>query len=247
VLVSLKRSLKAAAEAPFRIPIGPARFYLDDVKDIYEALIDFAQQQSAKDSNTNVEIPCVEIRALNATADEVADLKDATRPELDHLSLILSTPKVRVDLWSHQAEIIAESDTSDVRKFVEGIAAFTDTRRKWTAPLRRVATGVLPAYLLLCSFIAIPYLPRSWGLNNTQGINRYNGIAEWFFAVMVVALTIFMYVTRRYIVRVLPVWRQESRGLSQRSRRDIAVALIAATISAAVIAVAGLWAGIFAK
>jgi hypothetical protein len=103
--MSLKRSLKAAADSPFRMPLGPARFYLDDVKDICEALVDFAQQ-SAKDSNTNanVKAPSVEIRVLNAIADEVEDLKDATRPELNHLSLIISGPKLRVDLWSHDAE-----------------------------------------------------------------------------------------------------------------------------------------------
>ena len=58
---------------------------------------------------------------------------------------------------------------------------------------------------------------------------------------------VYVYFTHTDAVKVLPVWRKESRGLSQRSRRDIAVALTAAVVSAAIIAIAGLWAGIFVK
>jgi hypothetical protein len=257
--VSLKRSIKAATDSPFRIPLGPARFCLDDVNDICDALIDFTQQQSAGDSSANADVPrvanagapSVEIRALTATADEVEDLKDATRSELDHLSLILSAPKIRLDLWSHTAEIIAESDTSDVRKFVEGLRSFTVTRRRWTAPLRRVAKTVLPLYLLFLLSLVIPSLPRSWGLESGRGIygylNRYTDAFEWLFVIVVIVSTIIAYVNSRDVVRVVPAWRKESRGISQRSRRDIAVALIAAIISAAIIAVAGLWAGVYAK
>jgi hypothetical protein len=81
VQVSLKRSFQAPASAPFRVSLGPARFHLDDIKDIYDALVEFGQQESAKGNNTDKETPNVEIRALNATADEVGDLKDATRAD----------------------------------------------------------------------------------------------------------------------------------------------------------------------
>ena len=119
--MSLKRSLIAKVDSPFSVPIGPAQFYLDDVKDIHEALLDFSHSYSRKvDSNAEEELR-VEIRALDATADDIEDLKDATRTELNHVSLTLSTPKIRVDLWMHQAEIIAESNTSDVSNSWESL------------------------------------------------------------------------------------------------------------------------------
>jgi hypothetical protein len=212
-------------------------------------MIGFAQEQSIEDVTSKTEIPSLEIRALDATADEVEDLRDATRAELNHLSLILSAPKVRVDLWNHNAEVIAETDTSDVRQLVEGIRKFTDNRRRWTAPLRRVITGVLPLYLALAFLIVTPYLPQSWGLyaKNAGGIGRYYGVVEVVVAVIVVLGSIYVYINRRHVIYILPEWRKENRGLSQRSRRDITVATISAVIGAIIIALAGLWAGIFAK
>ena len=118
----LKRSISSAPDAPFSVSIGPALFHLDDVEDIRKALKEFGDQQDVSGGDESDPIK-VEIRALTATADQVVDLKDATVGELGHVSLILSRPKIKVDLHIHEAEIIAESDNPAVKKFVEGISS----------------------------------------------------------------------------------------------------------------------------
>src|SRR5262249_49414403 len=116
--MAIKRSIQPTSESPFSIPLGPALLYLDDIQDIHQSLTEFARKWLAgskkgsqrKQQHGSTPPDAIEIRAQNAVADTVEDLKDATRQELNHVSLISKSPKIKVDLWLRDAEIIAESD-----------------------------------------------------------------------------------------------------------------------------------------
>jgi hypothetical protein len=120
VHMSLKRSIQPPPDAPFRLALGPARFFLDDIRDVHDALSDFSKKY-ADDSGQNNIPGEVKIRALSATADKVEDLKEATRAELNHVTLILSSPAIRIDLWRRSAGIIAVRGSATVRSFAESI------------------------------------------------------------------------------------------------------------------------------
>jgi hypothetical protein len=248
--VALKRSLNLSADSPFSVRIGPARLYLDEVRDIRNALLEFGQKLATNENNDSEAAgPIVELSAATATADEIEDLKDATRKELNHITLALSAPRIRIDLWREYAEIIAESDTAEVRRFVEIIADFIARYRSWRAFLRpAVGFFAFPA-ILFALYVALPDFPKSWDLYiPTKGGGR---VLTDVLGIMALVATLgyagIFTINRRATIYVVPDWHSESRGLSIRSRRDLAVALIAAVFSAVIIALAGLWAGVFAS
>ena len=126
---------------------------------------------------------------------------------------------------------------------------FADTRKRWTVSLRQALGSVTLLLLATLVVVGINYTPKSWGFNSStsEGIQRYNGIFEAIALISFAIGLVFRYINRRHVVYLVPEWRKDSRGLSQQSRRDLMVALIAAVASAAILALAGLWAGIFTK
>jgi hypothetical protein len=161
--VTLRRSIQISPDAPFQMSIGPARFFLDDIRDVYDALSDFSKENAEK-SGGGENPGVIQIRALSATADNVEDLKEATRAELDKIALILSAPSIRIDLSSRRARIIEATGTATVRSFAEGIGEFVDSRRSWLAPLRSRIFPFIALYCLLAvTTYFLPYTPKSWG------------------------------------------------------------------------------------
>jgi hypothetical protein len=242
-LSPLKRAIQPAADAPFSIPLGPASFYLDDVKDIHDALIEFSARQASsavaddgKPPDSNVGL--VEIRALNATADEIKDLQDATRAELNHLSLILSSPKIRIDLWSRSAEVIAESDSPSVLSFAGGIASYVTTRKSWVAVWKMLPVGLLLALPIVAALTVGRAVSKSSSLYFK--LNQTNAIAGLVYCAFVIANLVLYYRQRRHIVKVRPSWRNESRHLTGQMRRELIIALIGAVV----LGLLGFWAGL---
>jgi len=238
--MSLRRSIQAPPDAPFKIDLGPAHFFLDEIRDVHDALLDFSKDYTAEQKST--EGPGnVEIRAGSAAADYVEDLKEATSDELAHVTLILSAPKIRVNLSRRDAGIIAESENARVASFAESIAGFVDSRRSRRAPIRvSWILAIAPYWLgVICSYFA-PYTPKSWGLYTTQGLGRYNLVASVFATLIGLGFIGFFYSLSRSTIIITPLWRKEQRGLSHEMR----TALIAAIISAVVLGAFGFWAGV---
>ncbi len=240
--MALRRSIRPDTASPFRIPLGPALLYLDDILDVYNDLITFSQQWCADNSERPQgpgESPedlqnAVELRAQNAIADSAEDLKDATRQELDHVSLVCKSPKIRIDFSLRGAEVIAESDSPNVRSFAESLREFVQTRRSWlVVPMAIGKKGFLwptlaLVYLLIAAFLPVPY-----------PLKIYPDIWTYVIFGVLIAWLVFQYYRQyRNAVRISPEWRRESRGISSRTRRDLAVALV----SAVVVGVLGLWA-----
>jgi hypothetical protein len=244
--MALKRSVRPASDSPFSIPLGPALLYLDDIRDVYDDLATFSQQwrvsnQKSMQGNgggaSNSQDP-IEIRAQNAAADSVEDLKDATRQELNEVSLICKSPKIGIDFWLRGAEIIAESDNADVRSYAESLQKFVQARRNWLMILPAIRKGFLVAISALLAYVVIAILaPVPSQIKIYPSPFLISGESA------LVALLIFVvYRTFRYTVRVAPTWRRENSGLSRKMRRDLAIALGSAIVAG----VLGLWAGLFA-
>jgi hypothetical protein len=239
--VTLKRSIQASPDAPFQIGLGPASFYLDEIRDIYNALSEFSKDYVAKTKSPNSP-GTVRILALTATAEEFEDLKEATRAELDQISLILSMPKIRVDLWRYNAGVIAESDSDMVAAFARNIRDFVTSRRNWRTPLQsRLVLALLPYWLLIIASYATPAMPKSWGLYTSQGVGKYNLVISVFFTVFAFLFSALIYSKLSTAIKVRPIWRREQRGVSAQTRTAIIVGVTCAIIAGII----GLWAGIF--
>jgi len=239
--MTLKRSIQPPSDAPFSIALGPARFFLDDVRDIHDALSEFARKY-AGGAGPDVHPGNIEIRALTATAEDFEDLKEATRDELKHISLILSAPKVRVDLWSHNAEFIAESENPITASFALSIKSFVATRHSWRPPMQGSWIGpLLLFWLIVSAFYWFPYTPTSWGLDDTQGINRYDIWFSVFITIAAFVATILSYMLHTSSINVIPLWRKEQRGLSAEARSAIIVGVVCAIVAG----ILSFWAGIF--
>lgn len=242
--MALRRSIRPDTASPFRIPLGPALLYLDDILDVHNDLTAFSQQWFA-DNREQPQGPgespeslqnTVELRAQNAIADSVEDLKDATRQELNHVSLVCKSPKIRIDFLLHGAEVIAESDSPDVRSFAESLREFVQIRRSWlVVPMAIEKRELLWPSLGLAYLLIAAFLPASYPLKM-----YFDTWSYVIFGVLSVWLGFVYYRQYRNAVRITPEWRRERRGISSRVRRDLAVALV----SAVVVGVLGLWAGL---
>jgi hypothetical protein len=239
--VALRRSIQGPPDAPFRLALGPAQFFLDDIRDVYDALIDLSKRHAESSGQTD-SLGKVEIRALSATADDIEDLKEATRAELDNVILVLSAPKIRVDLRDRSAGIIAETESTMIRSFAESLRDFARSRRNWRAYMqRRMVIALGPLYFLVAASYFLPLTPESWGFGTNRGIGKYHLELSLFFSLATLGVTRFFYLGLRNHIKVIPAWRKEHRGLSSQTR----TAIIVGVASALVAGVLGLWAGVF--
>lgn len=218
--------------------------YLDDVRDIYNGLVEMSLHWTSDNqrggegpaSSSGGEAGSVRVKALNAVADSVEDLDEATRNELDHLSLICSSPKLRVDLWRSGAEIIAESNEQRVRSFAESLTVFTRARRNWLVIPLALPKRDLSALLLgVAYFVIVTALPVPAELKIYP--NAYTFALA---AALVVTLIMLFYQRYRRSVRVIAVWRKERRRRTSQTKRDLSITVI----SAALVGLLGLWAGL---
>lgn len=238
----LKRSIQAPSDAPFQISLGPARFYLDDIRDVHNALLDFSRKYLKETGKDGPE--AVEIRAASAIADDIEDLKEATRAELDNVTLVLLEPKIRVDLKNLSAKMIAGTDTDMISSFTESMAKFVNGRRSWRAPFQwPFVLSLVPLYLLTAGSYLIPYTPKAWGLYINHGVGNYDLALSIFFTFATLGMTAYLAFLRRNTVKVIPLWRRERRTISRETR----TAIIAGVLSAVALGLLGFWAGIFVK
>ena len=244
--MALKRAIRPDSDSPFRISLGPAMLYLDDIRDVYDDLLAFSRQWrtanqeptqgSAGDPDNPQDV--VEIRAQNAIAGSVEDLKDATRKELGHVSLICKSPKMRVDFWLRGAQIIAESDSASVQSYAESLNQFVQGRRNWLIlPLAIRKSTFLGLFAVLGYFLVAILLPVPYQFKIYP-----NNILYVESAVLVAVLVFQLYRQYRNAVKVSPAWRRENRGLSGKTRRDLAIALVSAIVAGFL----GLWGGVLA-
>jgi hypothetical protein len=239
--MTLRRSIQAPPDAPFRVSLGPARFFLDDIRDVYNALLEFTKEYAEQEGS--VPSPgTVEIRALTAVADEIDDLKEATRAELGHITLVLSVPKIRIDLWEHSAAIMAESENPMATSFARSIRDFVASRRSRMSPFRTRRMGaVMPLWVFAIAAYILPFTPKSWGIATGQGPNA-PALTLWLVVTIVAfTMTVLYYFRFSATIRVIPVWRKDQRGLSAQTR----TALIVGITCAIVAGVVSFWAGIF--
>jgi hypothetical protein len=241
--VTLKRSIQSKSPSPFRISLGPALFRLDDVRDLYEGLREFSEGYDAEPASE--EGPTIELRAGdNAIAEEIEDLREATPSELREVSLILSMPKIKIDLHAKGAEVIAESDTPTIRRFAEDVKKFTTHRNSRITGLRRVVRRNWTIYILLALYLYLTYAPLPWWLDYWfGGSGTFNTAVLIAVIAASIAVTVRQYLQLRDPVRIVPIWRKDGRRITAETRR----ALIVGIAGAIVLGLLGFWAGVFVK
>ena len=242
----------------YRIPIGPAKLYLDDIQDIVSNLEVFALAlQKEPDSQVitgvaegasapNLDENLVRIVAGSASADVVEDLRDATNDELKRLTISLDSQRVSIDLWEIFADISISREDLQARALADDIAGFIRGKRPYRFYLPRKSTLLLtfPLYAMAILTISLAIYFDTIKKNGLPGF-IIGGFA--FVAAVMFTAQAFRYAVSRGSIRIVPMRRNESRGLSSRARRDIGIAIVASVVGAAIIGLAGLWAGLFAK
>ncbi len=233
---------------PYRIPLGPAKLYLDDIQDIVSTVETFAVEH-AKRKATETEGPTenpgpgsVMIVATDTVADSVDDLKEASKEDLKHLYISLDTAKLFVDLSHIGSDISVPRDDSDARALGEDLAKFINSKRMRSASLWFLRGGAL--YFLIGAIVNVSL--GIYAIAHRQPYFPPFATAVFNIA-FIMALRTFVAPSSLNEVKVVPVKRSESRRLSSSTRREIVIAVIASAIGAAIVSVFTLWAGVFAK
>lgn len=216
---------------PYRVPLGPARLFLDDVQDIVRYLKKIESTSHVEQPGLEVESLAKEdlfndgvaIIAVNAIADSVEDLRETTHYELEQVTILREKPIVQVDLWKYSAEVLVYPNDADSRAIADDIAAFIRGRRTW------ISTCRLCLLLVTLGIVGIPVLAV---------INVVHFHGHWYSNIYVPLLAIgaaivgtvndTYYAYRYGTVTLLPSWRKEQRILSRQSRQALAVAILAA-------------------
>jgi hypothetical protein len=210
--------------------------FLDDIETIRQSLSDAATERAAlnrKDEPDFVEgdvSVSVSVSAGPAEADDVDDLREAAREEIDQLSLSLRNPRIQVNLWRLGADVSADAEDDDAQRLADDIAKFVEGHRHWSRGLRFSPRGsTVPLVALLATGVLL-------GATGVQGLATGQDLGRGIPA-LAIALGIFLTVpvTTRYTarksgsVRVLQVRRSEARRSSRHTRREIAIGALAAS------------------
>jgi hypothetical protein len=173
----------------------------------------------------------VELKAGDATAEEVEDLRSATNKELRKVEISCSRPSIVIWLHSIGAQVfsIAQDPDSDVRLLVDDIADFVNGRR---VIVRRPRLGVLVlATVLLITGVGLLLKFPRWAF-------PYPRQGDWLL-LGTLWLTLLLFVAVEQVVLrrlgsvvIVPERRDEMRGFSRVSRRDLVVALTSAIVGA---------------
>lgn len=241
--------------------LGPARLYLDDIEAITASLETFVKERraaeatEAKDTISKAKEPdspddvSIELFAADAKADSIEDLRDATPEELNHLTIFCEDPTISIDLWHIQAEVLTDRSNPEARALADDIAAFVKCRRSWSASWR-TRTGYIVftlGYFGLAAAASFIIGLHSYASHHSGFTYVIVGLVFVAIAVFTAGLALIGGKDVPGTVIIIPTRRSESRRLSQRARRDLIIATIAAVGGGIVIAIAGLWAGLFVK
>src|SRR5258708_10782498 len=229
----LRRQIRSYG--PYRVTLGPAKLFLDDIQDIISAIESFIVKRQKEEGSSLTangkeepsEPSAVVIVAGNAIADSVEDLREASKEELNHLSLVLESPHFNIDLWHIDADITTVRDDLEARTLADDIAAFVKSKRAlfrgvWLASVGLAYLIILGAGNLSVAIYQVkhhgPYLPSL-----VFGI-MFLGSGVLF------SITAYRRSSHLGTVRVVAMRRNESRRLSSRARRDIFIAVVASVL-----------------
>jgi hypothetical protein len=249
----LKRSLQHPLKYDERL--GPSRLYLDDLEDLLSYLHDAVAEARAdmverivkdlrkrrpsanseeleKEANELVESRYkVELRAGEAVAEKVEDLRDATPGELNELSITCSRPGVAILLTPRfgHANGVAATDDDGTRNIVEDVARFFRARRTlYVAKRFLTRMGISFTFVVgPVSVIASQWLStdHNWSLRDTVS------------AILILLLGPALILTDQLVVMrrsggvaIIPERRKDVRVISGQTRRDIGIAVLGAAV-----------------
>jgi hypothetical protein len=246
--MALRREIKTQPKRSkaARYRLGPAKLYLDDVQLIYDTLFSTAQEW-ASDSADEEPID-IELKAGDALADEVSDLRDARTEEIKKVTISADGHlfSVIACLHSSVATIWAISVDSKGEELAAGIRDYINGRRSLSLAIRFSWIPYMFALmggLMTCLFSAIASQnsrPRTGDLIFTWGDLLAAGIATPVLLTLAVVANVVL--SYRYgAVRIVPRKENEVRVLGSETRKQLIIALI----SSLVLGLAGLWAGLY--
>jgi hypothetical protein len=215
--------LKSLAGVENRDKLDPARIEL--LSDVQKAI----KESLAKPDERLEKLYRIEIKASDAVADDVDDLRSATRDDLDRISISTYRPDVSVALRRNGARVFtfAEEEEWQARLLVDDIANFVKRRRAFLIrPSMPVIFSLVLA--LLAALVGI--------LLAVTDTDVSSDLLE--FGILIIGIAPFVFVFEQlnsYLsgsVVVIPERRSERRGLSATSRRDATIAIISAAVGA---------------
>lgn len=145
------------------------------------------------------------------------------------------------------ADIETDNDNLKARALADDIAAFINSKK---ARLR----AYFPAFIVPLSYLVFAagsIIAGAYHSAHHKSASQYYAVAI-LLTIFAVVLSILNYITdfktsANNTVWIIAARRNERKQLSERTRRDIIIATIAAVIGAVVIGAAGLWAGLLVK
>jgi hypothetical protein len=240
-MCAVHREIRSAGQ--YRVTLGPSKLYLDDVQDILSTLKSYAAESTKRRHRfaLNKRTPnVISLVAGDATVDSVEDLADVTREELNHVSIICGSPRITIDLWRHNAEVITDRGDDLTRALADDVASFVETKYSWLVALRmRLPQYWAPAFICV-ALGALLYAGPIDSLLIGAGV---------FVIALAVAgvVRIEQRLHREGSVRIVPFKGGEERRTTTRARRDVLIAAMGAISGAIVAGLAGLWAGLLSK
>lgn len=236
--MTLRRVIKTQPQGSGLVSykIGPSKLYLDDLQMIYDTLV-VAAEQRISDSKTGSAVS-IEIKAGDASADEIIDLRDARAEEVKRVRISLRDPLVTVRLLRTYADVSGLTTDSSSLELAAGIRDHINSRRS-----RIVAATSYPLMYLLFMIAAVggdvTDIAENWTYHPTEAVVTAIGATFVFLALGAVTSLGLAY--RFGGVRVICRKENEVRSLSADTRKQLIIAVVGAVI----IALAGFWAGNF--
>ena len=235
----LHRTIEIADEPGLiRYRLGPSKLYIDDVRLIYEHLVD---DSKARTRESGEEAAPVVITAGKATADLPEDLSEATPKELQTVRVALDRPLVTVDLWRRGAGVTAQSSDPRATALARGIRDNVNSKRSLLGikVFKSSADGLLIALIIVVCMTIISPLSYSMHAPHVWLINSGSAVGLFMFTIL--GRSFFLYLSGT--IKVVPRKQNEVRGLTSETRKQLFIALAGAIVGGLIVGLAGLWAG----
>jgi len=202
--VSLRRD-PPSGPTVYRRVLGCITLDLTDIENIVRVL----REQTAE----------VRLQAGGATADEAADLTDATTIELHRIVISTLSPTIRVALAIDEATVSTPEETLQAKSLVDDVFYLLSQRKSTGAVVRAVWYPIWLAVWLITSFIAAVYAG-----------NAPFAFLIWALLLpgFIVAQRNFRHMSRSGLATVVPETRSQRRRISQDTRRQIVIGLFIA-------------------
>jgi hypothetical protein len=215
--------LKSLGRAENGNELDPKR--MEMLSDVQEAI----KESLAKPDERLEKLYRIEIKASDAVADDVDDLRSATRGDLDRISISTYRPDVSVALRRNGARVFtfAEEEEWQARLLVDDIANFVNRRRAFVV---RPSMPVIFSLVLALLAVLVGILLAATDADIPSDLLE--------FGMLIIGIAPFFYVFEQlnsYLsgsVIVIPERRSERRGLSATSRRDATIAIVSAAVGA---------------